>query len=103
MKKKVHLFAIIAILSITSLGTRSFAADAIASENKTANTERLQQIKSRLEEIKTMNKSTLTRQDRKELRNEVKEMRHEAKEMGGGIYLSVGAIIIIILLLILIL
>jgi hypothetical protein len=33
----------------------------------------------------------------------LKEMKKQARAMGGGVYLSVGAIIIIILLLILIL
>jgi hypothetical protein len=78
-----------------------------ASNNPTPPTEqvkidnpRAQQLVQRLEEIKAMDKSTLTRSERKALRKEVKDIK---KEMKGGIYLSVGAIIIIILLLILIL
>jgi hypothetical protein len=59
------------------------------------------QIKTRLMEIKTMDKSDLTRAEKNELKKEVKELRKQAKT--NGIYLSVGAIIIIILLLILIL
>ena len=59
------------------------------------------QIKTRLMEIKTMDMSDMTKAEKKELRKEVKELR--AKASSQGIYLSVGAIIIIILLLILIL
>lgn len=59
------------------------------------------QIKTRLMEIKQMDKSNLTRQEKKELRKEVRELKKKA--VTNGIYLSVGAIIIIILLLILIL
>jgi hypothetical protein len=64
---------------------------------------RIMEIKTRVNEIKTMDKSSLTKVERKALRAELKEMRKEAKAIGGGVYLSVGAIIIIILLLILIL
>ncbi|WP_113663015.1 hypothetical protein [Pedobacter nanyangensis] len=63
----------------------------------------LNRIMSRVDEIKAMDKSKLSREERKELRKELREMKKKAKAMGGGVYLSVGAIIIIILLLILIL
>jgi DNA gyrase/topoisomerase IV subunit A len=64
---------------------------------------RLEAIKSRAEEIKAMDKSNLTKAERKALRKELKDMKKEAKAMRGGVYLSVGAIIIIVLLLILLL
>ena len=64
---------------------------------------RLEAIKNRAEEIKAMDKSNLTKAERKALRQELKGMKKEAKAIQGGVYLSVGAIIIIILLLILLL
>lgn len=57
----------------------------------------------RLNEIKAMDKSNMTRAEKKALRREVKSIKKELATAGGGVYLSVGAIIIIILLLILIL
>ncbi len=57
----------------------------------------------RLNEIKEMDKSNLTSSDKKELRKEIKALRTNLKEKSSGVYLSVGAIIIILLLLILIL
>jgi hypothetical protein len=57
----------------------------------------------RLEEIKAMDKSKLSSTERKELKNEVRTIKKQLKAVGGGVYLSAGAIIIIILLLILIL
>ena len=57
----------------------------------------------RLEEIKAMDRSDMTRTEKKALRKEVKSIKKELATAGGGVYLSVGAIIIIILLLILIL
>ena len=62
---------------------------------------RAQQIETRLIEIRKMDKANLTSTEKKELRKEVKDLRKETRS--GGIYLSVGAIIIIILLLILLL
>jgi hypothetical protein len=63
---------------------------------------RAEEIKRRVYEIRDMDKSELSREERKELRKELRAMKKEARAI-QGIYLSVGAIIIIILLLILIL
>ena len=57
----------------------------------------------RLDEIKEMEKSNLNSSEKKELRKEVKTIKHNLRSSGQGIYLSVGAIIIIVLLLILLL
>jgi hypothetical protein len=57
----------------------------------------------RLDEIKAMDFSDLSSKERKELRKEVRAIKSELRELGSGIYISVGAAIIIILLLILIL
>jgi hypothetical protein len=59
------------------------------------------QIETRLVEIKNMDKTNLSSAEKKDLKKEVKELRKQARQ--NGIYLSVGAIIIIILLLILVL
>jgi hypothetical protein len=57
----------------------------------------------RVNEIHAMDKSRLSASEKKQLRKEVRSTKKRLKEMGGGVYLSVGAIIIIILLLILLL
>ena len=57
----------------------------------------------RLDEINEMDKSDLTRSEKRELRKEVREIDKTLTLNGGGVYLSVGAIIIVILLLILLL
>ena len=64
----------------------------------------LNKIEQRVQEIKSMDKSNLTRAERKELKKELRQMNQQTREMlGGGVYLSVGAIIIIILVLIILL
>ena len=58
---------------------------------------------SRLNEIKALDKSNMKSSDKKALRTEVKTIKKQLKEYRGGIYLSLGAVIIIILLLIILL
>lgn len=57
----------------------------------------------RLEEINTIDKSNLSFSEKRQLRKEVRSIERQLRDGDGGIYLSVGAIIIIILLLILLL
>lgn len=57
----------------------------------------------RIKEIKNMDKSDLSRVERKALRKEVRDIKATLKASNNGVYLSVGAILIIILVLILIL
>jgi hypothetical protein len=65
--------------------------------------ERTEQLVSRLEEIKGMDTKSMTRSEKKALRTEVRAIKKELAVTGGGIYLSVGALILIALLLILLL
>ena len=63
-----------------------------------------QVMMSRLEEIKAMDKSNMSFKEKRELRKEVRSIKKSMALLGSdGIYLSVGAIIIIALLLILLL
>ena len=57
----------------------------------------------RLNEINSIDKSNLSRINKKELRKEAKAIKSEIRKSNSGVYLSVGAIIIIVLILILIL
>jgi len=107
MKTKIYSLIIVLVLACTF----STPISAAISEDKPVKefTEeeialRMEQMRQRVEEIKKIDRSTLTKQERKEIRKELRNMNKEARAIGqGGVYLSVGAIIIIILLLILIL
>lgn len=72
-------------------------------EPKTEETNYAAKLLHRLEEIKSMDRSNMNRSEKRALRKEVKSIKKELATAGGGVYLSVGAIIIIVLLLILIL
>lgn len=67
---------------------------------QTSTNPRTQAITQRLEEIKALDRSNLSARERKALRQETRELKKAAR---GGVYLSVGAILIIVLILILIL
>lgn len=101
MKKTIR-FKTIAVLFFLII---SFpAAASIAPADIPVNTEeRAVQLQTRLEEIKAVDKESISRAEKKALRREVREIKKELAAIGGGVYLSVGAIIIIALLLILLL
>lgn len=103
MKKKIYFIAMAIMLSVISPAV--MANDAKGKEVPLTEQQqmRLRVIEQRVLEIKDMDKSTLSSQERKDLRKELVQMKKEAKATSGGVYLSVGAIIIIILILILIL
>lgn len=84
------------------------AAPAVASSapgtpvNETAEARALE-LQNRLEEIKAMDRKELSGAERKALRREVREIKKELAAVSGGVYLSIGAIILVALLLILLL
>jgi hypothetical protein len=69
--------------------------------NVPAQTAQMQAYEARLAEIKAMDKSKLNASEKKQLRKELRSMKKAA--VSGGVYLSVGALIIIVLLLLLLL
>jgi len=103
---KKLLYALVLVFTMTVSANTVSAADKSAKAKTEMTAEQkvqLERIVSRVNEIKTMDKSDLSRAEKKELRKELKSLKSQANAIGGGVYLSVGAIIIIILLLILIL
>jgi TolA-binding protein len=96
---------IIMLVMATTLAT--FANNTVKTgapiSNTTANDSKTEVLLNRLKEIREMDKSNLSRANKKSLRKEVKEIKTTMRTTSNGVYLSIGAIIIIILLLILIL
>jgi predicted PurR-regulated permease PerM len=104
-KKILRIASIVMLIAIALPASSAIVAPATTQTNSATKTNdaRTQVLLQRLESIRSMNKSEMTRLEKKSLRNEVKDIKKEMKAMSGGVYLSVGAIIIVILLLILIL
>jgi hypothetical protein len=63
--------------------------------------EQVKRLERRLEEIKAMDHKTLSSSEKRALRKEVRSIKKEMKEISGGVYISVGALLLIILLIIL--
>lgn len=108
MKVKIYMMLAMMMLAFTFGPTVSAATPSEEVTPRTYTDEeieiRMNEMRQRVKEIKEMDKSELSKNERKALRKELRDMNKEARAFGErGVYLSVGAIIIIILLLILIL
>ena len=109
MRIKTNLIALAFLFMLTTgTASASIIADRPPKERTNELTEeqkaRMEAIKKRVAEIKAMDRSKLTKAERKDIRQELKEMNKEAKAAEGkGVFLSIGAIVIIVLLLILLL
>lgn len=103
MKKFLCSALTICMLSTFSLNEVSAAeTKPVSTPAETPIPPEIQLMIDRVYEIKEMDKSSLTIAERKELKKELRAIKHDLKAV-TGIYLSIGALIIIILLLILIL
>ena len=60
-------------------------------------------LEQRLDVIHDLDKSNLSKDEKRALRKEVKQIKKQLAAMSGGVYLSVGAVLLIALLLILLL
>jgi hypothetical protein len=80
------------------------AANVVSDSSVRVETEaRVKQLTQRLAEVKAIDRSTLTNDEKKALRQEKKELKKELKVISGGVYISVGALILILILLIILL
>lgn len=105
--KKLSLYVLAAFMMFAVIPAQLHAATnpsptAIAA-TKPAESEIADALNLRLMEINELDKANLNATEKKELRKEVRTIKSELKALNGGVYLSVGAILIIILLLILLL
>lgn len=103
MKKRILSIALFVMLIALITPAKAMLVDSTDNNSNKTEMTRGQVLMARLEEIKNADKSHLTRFEKRDLRKEVKSIRKEMKASGNGIYLSLGAIIIIVLLLILLL
>jgi hypothetical protein len=110
MKQKISIIALGFLLTVGVVTSNAATPgndrpnkDRVETMTDAQKVARVEEIRTRVNEIKGMDKSGLSRSERKAVRKELRDMKKESREMKGGVYLSIGAIIIIILLLILIL
>lgn len=104
MKKRMIYLMVAALSLSTFTPVNATGIDPKKTTPKTTEvTAEMQVMMNRLEEIKSMDKSEMSRVEKKELRKEVRAIKAQARSSSNGVYLSVGAIIIIVLLLIILL
>ncbi len=103
MKKLIYSLILVFTLATSSTTVSAATKNETKTELTAEQRAQFDKLVNRVEEIRKMDKSDLTRVEKKALRSELKELKQQARALNQGVYLSVGAIIIIILLLILIL
>lgn len=93
------------LCSPTLLKAEAETATAATTVTVTAKSAEISKMELRLTEIKAMDMKTLNSSEKKELRKEVRTIKSDIKAVNnsGGVYISVGAAILIVLLLILLL
>lgn len=103
--KKITL-SIVTLFMLTSFIPSELRAETNAApmeKSKNVESAEAKVLLNRLSEIKAMDKSKMTSSEKKQLRKEVRTLKTNLASINGGVYLSVGAIIVIVLLLILLL
>lgn len=98
---KAALLVIFMTMAQTSHSRDLAGNSALTNRAETMDAAEAQKLTNRLEEIKAMDKSSMTRTEKKAMRKEVKAIQKSLDS--GGVYLSVGAVILIIILLIILL
>lgn len=69
--------------------------------NNTKEAAEVKTLELRLYEIKAMDLSKLKSSEKKALRKEVRTIKHRLHDIGGGVYVSAGAIIVVLVLILL--
>lgn len=101
--KKVIVFVVLAIAFIPVSAKASAPGTPATSISTGTEPVEVKAMLDRLEVINGMDKSALRPAERKALRKEVRSIKKELASNGGGVYLSVGALLLVIILLIILL
>jgi hypothetical protein len=104
MKKLMICLMTVSLLSIFSPAQSVAAVEATSASTpamSSADAEKVNVLVKRLNEIDAMDKSNLSASEKKALRKEVRAIKRDVKELGGGVYISVGVLLLIIIILIL--
>jgi hypothetical protein len=105
--KKFAICLIMACLSFTLVPLQAKGVSKIEPTSlpapKPVESAEVKALELRLNEINSMDKTNMKSAEKKSMRKEVKTINHKLREIGGGVYLSAGAIILIVILLVVLL
>jgi len=96
------IFLSLTFIPLQSSGVTATKPSSVV-DPKPAESAEAKALELRLTEINAMDKSKLNSADKKSLRKEVKSINHKMRALGGGVYLSVGAILLVLILLVVLL
>jgi hypothetical protein len=105
--KKTTIACLLALATTLSVG--SYAAPVsnevipVTTPATAAADPEVQKMLNRLEEIKAMDLKNMPRSEKRKYAKEVKHIQKKMNDVGGGVYISAGALIVIIIILILVL
>jgi hypothetical protein len=100
----VLFFAMVALNTAPAFAAQSAAPVAAAANTGSASSIEVRSLTSRLKEIHTLSKESLTAEEKASLRKEVVSIDKRFESLAAdGVYISVGALILIIILLIILL
>ena len=99
--KKTTLSIVTAIMMALAIPTQAATDPRVEATAPTTIPAEAQRMMDRLYEIQAMDIAGMNKAEKKQLRKEVKAIKHDMKAIGGGIYISAVAIIIILLVLLL--
>lgn len=102
MKLKRLLYPMFIVVVLVLFERQAIAAERPVNPapSKEAEAE-IKQLTNRLEEIKAMDLKNMPKGEKRALKKEVKATRKKIEDLGGGVYISAGALLVIIILLIL--
>lgn len=102
--KKIFFTAITFLLICTFVPDQlNAAAGLVATEPVADSTLTKEALLNRLNEIKSSDRSSMTHAEKKQINQEAGEIREALHNNYGGVYISVGALLLIILILIILL
>ena len=107
--KKITFMVMAMFLSLTFYPTQSNAtttktdAHAAVIVLNPVDAAKVKALELRLDEINELDKTNMKSAEKRELRKEVRSIKKQVSDLGGGVYVSVGALILILVLLIILL
>lgn len=102
MKVKRILYPLFIVLVLLMAEGKAVAAEVPSRTLPSRETEaEIQRLTNRLEEIKRMDLDNMPASEKRALKKEVRASKKKLQDLGGGVYISAGALLVIIILLIL--
>ncbi len=99
--RKTVTAMLLALEMMFSIG--SYAATGNGTPASTTSSVEMSRLENRLEEIKSMDIENMPRSEKRKYAKEVKQIQKKMNAVGGGVYISAGALLVIVILLIVLL